>query len=49
MVEIAIRYLGGQGQLNSLIDANPQLANINQIYPGQVIYLPARNTSARQE
>lgn len=38
---LAIRYLGSQGRLQSLIDANPQLRNFNMIYPGQTVYLPA--------
>ncbi|HJU11828.1 MAG TPA: AAA family ATPase [Candidatus Binataceae bacterium] len=43
---LAIRYLGSQEQLQSLIDANPQLRDFNLIYPGQTVYLP---NSASQE
>jgi general secretion pathway protein A len=38
---LAIRYLGSQDQLHSLMHANPQLRNFNLIYPGQTVYLPA--------
>lgn len=38
---LAIRYLGSQQRLASLIQANPQLRNFNLIYPGQMVYLPA--------
>jgi nucleoid-associated protein YgaU len=38
---LAVRYLGSEDQLKSLIDANPQLQNFNLIYPGQTVYLPA--------
>jgi general secretion pathway protein A len=39
--KIAIRYLGSKSEINELIDANPQLTNINQLSVGQIIYLPA--------
>jgi LysM repeat protein len=38
--KIAIRYFGSKSETNELIDANPQLANINQLSVGQIIYLP---------
>jgi type II secretory pathway predicted ATPase ExeA len=38
--KLAIRYYGSKSGINSLIDANPQLTNINQLSVGQVIYLP---------
>jgi type II secretory pathway predicted ATPase ExeA len=37
---IAAEYLGSEDALGRLIDANPQLSNVNQIYPGQIVYLP---------
>ncbi len=37
---IAIRYFGSKAGINELIQANPQLTNINQLSVGQVIYLP---------
>lgn len=38
--DIAVRYLGSKSKINELIDANPQLTNINQLNVGEVIYLP---------
>jgi type II secretory pathway predicted ATPase ExeA/LysM repeat protein len=38
---LAIRYLGSEQRLPSLIQANPQLRNFDLIYPGQTVYLPA--------
>jgi nucleoid-associated protein YgaU len=43
---IAIRYLGSQDRLKSLMDANPQLRNFNLIHPGQIVYLPATSALA---
>jgi len=37
---IAVTYLGTGDALDQLIAANPQLTNLEHIYPGQVIYLP---------
>jgi hypothetical protein len=39
---IAIRYLGSRYALGSLIAANPQIIDINRIFPGQRIYLSNR-------
>lgn len=38
--KIAIRYLGSKAAINKLVDANPQLTDINQLRVGQIIYLP---------
>jgi len=38
--KIAIRYFGSKSETNELIDANPQLTNINQLSIGQIIHLP---------
>jgi general secretion pathway protein A len=38
---IAIRYFGSKSGINEIIQANPQLTNINQLTVGQIIYLPA--------
>ena len=40
MQTIAIRELGSDLELPRLIRANPQLKDINRIYPGQTVYLP---------
>jgi type II secretory pathway predicted ATPase ExeA len=37
---IAAEYLGSEDALGRLIEANPQLTNVNQIYPGQIVNLP---------
>ena len=37
---IAIRQLGSDLELPRLIRANPQLKDINVIYPGETVYLP---------
>ena len=36
---LALQHLGSHYALNTLIDANPQIADINRIYPGQKVYL----------
>jgi general secretion pathway protein A len=41
--KIAIRYFGSDSGINQLIEANPQLTDINQLTVGQVIYLPPGN------
>jgi len=38
--KIAIRYLGSKDGLTVLLQANPQLKDINQLSVGEVIYLP---------
>jgi general secretion pathway protein A len=37
--KLAIEYLGSRYALNTLIGANPQITDINKIYPGQTVYL----------
>jgi phage tail protein X len=39
--KLAIRYFGSKSGLNDLIDANPQLTNINRLSSGQILYLPS--------
>jgi type II secretory pathway predicted ATPase ExeA len=41
LLGIARRYLGSATELDRLIAANPQVADINRIYPGDLIFLPA--------
>jgi len=36
---MALTYLGSRYALNVLIAANPQISNINRIFPGQKVYL----------
>ncbi|MGH8013605.1 MAG: AAA family ATPase [Candidatus Binataceae bacterium] len=45
---IAIRYLGSEGLLSKLIHANPQLANVDVIYPGEIIHLPPNAPRAQE-
>ncbi len=46
--KLAIRHLGSRDGLNVLIDANPQIADINRIYPGQKVYLSAKTEDQTQ-
>ena len=43
--KIAIRYFGSKSGINELIDANPQLIDIDRLHIGQVIYFPSGSTS----
>lgn len=40
LLKIADRYLGSPEGLNQLLDANPQLRDIDRIYPGEIVNLP---------
>ena len=46
---IARRYLGSSEKIDDLIAANPQLANVDRIFPGDVIYLPQSDSSHDSE
>ena len=46
---IARRYLGSSEKTDELIAANPQLANVDRIFPGDVIYLPQSDSSDDSE
>jgi type II secretory pathway predicted ATPase ExeA len=37
--QLALRHLGSRYALNEIIDDNPQIVDINKIYPGQRVYL----------
>jgi len=37
--KLALRHLGSRYALNEIIDDNPQIMDINRIYPGQKVYL----------
>jgi type II secretory pathway predicted ATPase ExeA len=41
LVTIARAYLGSEVEVDRLIKANPQIGNVNHIYPGEVLNLPA--------
>jgi general secretion pathway protein A len=43
---IALRHLGSEVKIQSLIEANPQLRDVNRIYPGETVYLPAESTQS---
>lgn len=45
--KIAIRYFGSKSGINEIIGANPQLANINELSVGQVIYLPPASPTSK--
>jgi general secretion pathway protein A len=49
VADIARRYLGSSEKLDELIAANPQLANVDRIFPGDVIYLPQSDSFAPSE
>jgi phage tail protein X len=38
---LARRYFGSEVNIQSIVEANPQLTDVNRIYPGQTIFLPA--------
>ncbi len=38
---IALRHFGSKSKTQSVIQANPQLRNVNRIYPGDTVFLPA--------
>jgi LysM repeat protein len=41
LLTIARSYLGSDDEVDRLIRANPQVGNINHIYPGEILKLPA--------
>jgi nucleoid-associated protein YgaU len=47
MERIARRHLGLEVKIESVIAANPQLRDVNRIYPGDTVFLPAE--SAQRE
>ena len=40
---LALQHLGSRNALNLLIEANPQITDINKIFPGQKVYLSDRD------
>jgi len=44
---IARNYLGSDDEVSRLIKANPQVGNINHIYPGEMLNLPAPDGGER--
>ena len=44
--KLALRYLGSRYALNDLVDDNPQIVDINRIYPGQKVYLSRSDQTA---
>lgn len=43
---LAVRYFGSKNGINVLMDANPQLTDINRLFIGETINLPDDDTSA---
>jgi LysM repeat protein len=41
---IAHRHFGSEVNIQSVIKANPQLRNVNRIYPGDTVFLPVEST-----
>jgi nucleoid-associated protein YgaU len=49
---IAGRYFGGNvddSVIQKMVEANPQLGDVNRIYPGQVVYLPSPTELSRKD
>ena len=44
---IAVRHLGSEVNIQSIVEANPQLQDINRIYPGQTVFLPTQPAPER--
>jgi type II secretory pathway predicted ATPase ExeA/LysM repeat protein len=42
---IARNYLGSEDEVSRLIKANPQVGNVNHIYPGEMLNLPPPDTA----
>ncbi len=38
---LARRYFGSEVNIQSIVEANQQLPDVNRIYPGQTVFLPA--------
>jgi type II secretory pathway predicted ATPase ExeA len=47
--KIAGRYLGSEEAVDRLTDVNPQISDVNHIYPGEIVYLPADAGSVQRE
>jgi general secretion pathway protein A len=45
LAKIAARYLGSPDAIDALLDANPQLRDVDRIYVGQTLYLPPTQPS----
>ena len=43
---IAIRHFGPKVNIQSFIEANPQIRDVNRIYPGDTVFLPGESTKA---
>jgi len=40
---LARRYFGSEVNIQSIVEANPQLPDVNRIYPGQTVFLPTES------
>lgn len=49
LLQIAMRYLGSERAVNNLINANPELVDVDRIYPGQKLTLPNQQRAANTE
>jgi type II secretory pathway predicted ATPase ExeA len=38
--KLALRHLGSEVNIQSVVEANPQLRDVNRIYPGETVFLP---------
>jgi phage tail protein X len=46
---IALRHFGSKANIPSVIEANPQLRDVNRIYPGDTVFLPAESAGPNEK
>ena len=46
---IALRHFGSKAKIPSVIEANPQLRDVNRIYPGDTVFLPAESAGPNEK
>jgi phage tail protein X len=46
---IALRHFGSKAKIPSVIEANPQLRDVNRIYPGDTVFLPAESAGRNEK
>jgi type II secretory pathway predicted ATPase ExeA len=46
---ITLRHFGSKAKTKSVIQANPQLRNVNRIYPGDTVFLPAESATRNED
>jgi hypothetical protein len=46
---IVLRHFGSKAKTRSVIEANPQLRDVNRIYPGDTVFLPAESAGRNEK